>query len=103
MEQEAVVSDTLRQNDFPESEMINRDKRGAVVELAMCGTPKKTIAGMLDLDPKSVRAILAKPEWTPYTRRPAGSKVLAHARGTPVGHGGDLAVRDRAWPGVVLG
>jgi hypothetical protein len=34
MEREPVVGDTLRQNGFPESEMINRDKHGAVVELA---------------------------------------------------------------------
>ena len=77
MEVDAVVNDTLRQNGLPESEMINRDKHGAVVELAKRGTPKKTIARMLDLDPKTVRAILAKPEWTPYKRQPAGSKVLA--------------------------
>ncbi len=33
MELEPGVNDTLRQHDFPESEMINRDKHGAVVEL----------------------------------------------------------------------
>jgi len=77
MEQEPVVGDTLRQNGFPESEMINRDKHGAVVELAQCGTPKKVIARMLGVSVKSVRRILSRPEWTPYTRRPAGSKVLA--------------------------
>jgi transposase len=77
MEQVPVVSDTLRQNGFPESEMINRDKHGAVVELRQRGTPKKVIARMLGISVKSVRRILARPEWTPYTRRPAGSKVLA--------------------------
>ncbi len=77
MELDAVVNDTLRQHDFPESEMINRDKHGAVVELAGRGTPKKAIARMLDLDPKTVRTILSKPEWTPYRRRPSESKVLA--------------------------
>jgi transposase len=77
MEQVPVVGDTLRQNVFPESEMINRDKHGAVVELAQRGTPKKVIARMLNISVKSVRRILARPEWTPYTRRPAGSKVLA--------------------------
>jgi transposase len=56
--------------------MINRDKHGAVVELAQRGTPKKVIARILNISPKSVRRILAKPGWTPYQRRPAGSKVL---------------------------
>jgi transposase len=77
MEREPVVGDTLRQNGLPEREMINQDKHGAVVELAGCGTPKKAIARMLGIGVKSVRRILAMPEWTPYTRRPAGSKVLA--------------------------
>jgi len=77
MEKVPVVGDTLRQNGFPESEMINRDKRGAIVELAQHGTRKKVIARMLGISVKSVRRILAKPEWTPYTRRSAGSKVLA--------------------------
>jgi len=77
MEHEAEVIDTLRQHGFPESEMINRDKHGAVVELAGRGTPKKVIARMLDIDPKTVRTILAKPEWAPYQRRSSESKVLA--------------------------
>lgn len=77
MDLDPVVNDTLRQHGIPESEMINRDKHGAVVELANRGTPKKAIARMLDLDPKTVRTILANPEWTPYQRRPLESKVLA--------------------------
>jgi transposase len=77
MEAEVVVNDTLRQHGFPESEMINRDKHGAVVELAARGTPKKVIARMLDIDPKTVRGILAKKEWTPYKRRPSESTVLS--------------------------
>jgi len=77
MEPEEVVKDTLRQHGIPESEMINRDKHGAVVEFANCGTPKKAIARMLDIDPKTVRSILAKQGWTPYQRRPSESKVLS--------------------------
>jgi transposase len=77
MELEPVVNETLRQHGSPESEMINRDKHGAVVELASHGTPKKAIARMLGLDPKTVRRILASPEWAPYKRAPADSKVLA--------------------------
>ena len=77
MEPEAVVKDTLRQHGIPESEMINRDKHGAVVELAGVGTPKKVIARMLGIDPKTVRSILTRQEWTPYQRRPSESRVLA--------------------------
>jgi transposase len=77
MEQEPVVADTLGQNVLPESEMINRDKNGAVVELANRGTPKKAIARMLGLDPKTVRRILRSPEFKSYQRAPADSKVLA--------------------------
>lgn len=65
MELETVVKDTLRQNGLPEREMISQDKHGAIVELAESGTPKKLIARMPDIDPKTVRKILAKQEWAP--------------------------------------
>jgi hypothetical protein len=58
MENEAMMGDTLRKTDSPEREMINRDKHGAVVELAVKGTPKKAIARMLGVGIKSVRRIL---------------------------------------------
>ena len=65
MENETMMGDTLRQTDLPEREMINRDKHGAVVELAEQGTPKKAIARMLGVGIKSVRRILKREEWKP--------------------------------------
>jgi len=76
MENGTMMGDTLRQTDLPEREMINRDKHGAVVELAVQGTPKKAIAKMLGVGIKSVRRILKREEWKPYRRQPPSKVVL---------------------------
>jgi transposase len=76
MESVAVLGHTLRQTDLPEREMIDRDKHGAVVELAGRGTPKKAIARMLGIGIKSVRRILQRKQWKPYKRRPPAKTVL---------------------------
>jgi hypothetical protein len=81
MENVAVIGHTLRQNDFPEREMINQDKHGAVVELAGRGTSKKAIARMLGIGIKSVRRILQREKWMPYKRRPPAKTVLTGPRG----------------------
>jgi transposase len=76
MENDTVMRDTFRQTDLPEREMINRDKHGAVVELAGRGIPKKVIARTLGVSVKSVRRILKRSEWKPYKRRPSTKTVL---------------------------
>jgi transposase len=76
MENIAVLGHTLRENNLPEREMINRDKHGAVVELAGRGIPKKAIARMLEIGVKSVRRILQREKWKPYKRRRPAKTVL---------------------------
>ena len=76
MENDPVMRDTYWQTDFPEREMINRDKHGAVVELAGSSTPKNSITTMLGVNVKSVRRILNRSEWKAYDRRPSTKTVL---------------------------
>lgn len=75
MENGTMMGDPLRQTDLPEREMINRDKHGAVVELAEQGTPKKATARMLGVSIKSVHRILKHEEWKPYRRQPPAKVV----------------------------
>ena len=76
MENVPEVVDTLWQTNVPESEMITRDKHGAIKALAERGTPKKEIARILDVSVKSVRRILAREKWSPYQRRAPEKTVL---------------------------
>lgn len=71
-EQEHHVEQCLQHN-LLEAEMVNRNKYGAIHELAGNGIPKKEIARQLDVTVKTVRRALKKPLWEPYQRQKAAT------------------------------
>lgn len=65
------------QHNRLEVEMVNRNKYGAIRELAGHGVPKKEIARQLDVTVKTVRRALKKPQWEPYQRQKSVTTVLS--------------------------
>ena len=57
--------------------MVDRNKYGAIWELFKCGVPKKQIARQLEVDVKTVRTALNKPQWDRYKRQKPESTVLS--------------------------
>lgn len=57
--------------------MVNRNKYGAIQELASHGVSKKEIARQLDVTVKTVRRALKKPQWEPYQRPKQEKTVLS--------------------------
>jgi transposase len=60
-----------------EAEMVDRNKYGAIRELAGNGVPKKKIARQLEVTVKTVRRALKQPQWEPYQRQKSATTVLS--------------------------
>ena len=71
------VQDALQQTVMLEGTMVDRNKYGAIREMARLGTYKKEIARQLEVTVKTVRRALKKPQWEPYQRPKPASTVLS--------------------------
>lgn len=71
------VQDALQQTVMLEGAMVDRNKYGAIRELARLGTAKKEIARQLEVTVKTVRRALKKPQWEPYQRPKPATTVLS--------------------------
>lgn len=60
-----------------EGPMVDRNKYGAIQELAGRGVSKKHIARQLEVTIKTVRRALKKPQWEPYQRQKPEATVLS--------------------------
>lgn len=65
------------QHNRLEVAMVDRNKYGAIRELAGHGMPKKEIARQLDVTVKTVRRALKKLQWEPYQRQKPVTTVLS--------------------------
>jgi len=65
------------QHTLLEAGMDDRNKYGAIRELAAHGVPKKEIARQLEVTVKTVRRVLKKPQWEPYQRQRSAPGVLS--------------------------
>lgn len=71
------VQDALQQTVMLEGTMVDRNKYGAIRELARFGTAKKEIARQLEVTVKTVRRAHKKPQWEPYQRPKPTDTVLS--------------------------
>ena len=76
-EEQHQVQHALQHTVMLEGEMVDRNKYGAIQELARRGVPKKQIARQLEVTVKTVRRALQKPQWQPYQRQKPETTVLS--------------------------